>query len=427
MSIEHCGFIVVIKDIKPHPNADRLELCYVFGNQVVVNKDVLKVGDLAFYVPSDMQLGEEFCKENNLLRTDGGYLEKNRHVKAIRLRQEFSDGIILPLKSLSKFTDISTLMSGDRITVLNGVDIVKKYVPPMPVHVPGKTSNMKISNDHKLKQKYKYFAEHADTKQLAYYADTLKRGDEIVITEKLHGTSQRTSNTITTETVKRNVVQRAFDRLFNKEVPTIELYQYVSGTRRCILSDFNGGYYGNDEFRKKHHDKLLDKLHPGEEIFYEVVGYVNETTTIMPSQRNAKIGDKEFVRTFGDVTTFTYGCEPGQSEMYVYRMTATLPDGYVVEYPWDVVKLRCEQMGLETVPELDRFSYTTKEDLDARIDLLAERPSTIDSRHIMEGVCVRRNNSVSFDCLKWKNVSFRILEGLIKEQGVADIEEQESM
>ena len=36
---------------------------------------------------------------------------------------------------------------------------------------------------------------------------------------------------------------------------------------------------------------------------------------------------KSFIKQYGNETTFSYGCEPGQSDMYVYRMTMTNEDG----------------------------------------------------------------------------------------------------
>ena len=34
----------------------------------------------------------------------------------------------------------------------------------------------------------------------------------------------------------------------------------------------------------------------GEEVYYEVVGYVNETIPIMPDADNKKVQDKEFIK-----------------------------------------------------------------------------------------------------------------------------------
>ena len=44
-----------------------------------------------------------------------------RNVTAIRLRGEKSEGLILPIDTLSKYTDINKLKDGDQITVLGFV------------------------------------------------------------------------------------------------------------------------------------------------------------------------------------------------------------------------------------------------------------------------------------------------------------------
>lgn len=72
-------------------------------------------------------------------------------------------------------------------------------------------------------------------------------------------------------------------------------------------------------------------------------------------------------------------------------------------------------MGLKTIPELEWF-FTTQEDLLSKVGLLLDRPSVIDSKHVAEGVVVRRNNIPRFVALKKKCFYFKILEGLIKKQ-----------
>ena len=46
-------------------------------------------------------------------------------------------------------------------------------------------------------------------------------------------------------------------------------YKYVSGTRRVVLQDFNGGFYGDNAFRASYHNLLKGKLKKGETIYYE--------------------------------------------------------------------------------------------------------------------------------------------------------------
>lgn len=43
----------------------------------------------------------------------------------MRLRGEKSEGLVLPVESLSKWTDINKLSLGDQITVLDGTVICK--------------------------------------------------------------------------------------------------------------------------------------------------------------------------------------------------------------------------------------------------------------------------------------------------------------
>ena len=124
------AFIARIKDVKMHSNADRLKVGTVFGNNVIVGLDTQE-NDLICYFPTDGKLGEEYAIENNLLRTKdengnntGGYLDPaKRNITALKLRGERSDGLVMKLESLSKFTKVSELKEGDMITVLNGVVI----------------------------------------------------------------------------------------------------------------------------------------------------------------------------------------------------------------------------------------------------------------------------------------------------------------
>ena len=170
---------------------------------------------------------------------------------------------------------------------------------------------------------------------------------------------------------------------------------------------------------------------PGECVFGEIAGFIAPGQPIMAKGDNKKTKDKNFIKTFGDTTVFSYGCDEkmGNSRYFIYRMTYTTPEGFVFEYPWDLVKLRAEQMGFEVVPELDRFIYTTKEDFLARIEEWMDIPSTIDSSHIIEGVVVRALNAPnSFKVAKNKSFNFRVIEGIIKDVAEQpDIEEAEEL
>ncbi len=478
------AYITRIKNLHAHPNADRLQIGECFGNAVIVSMEY-KDNQLGVYFPSDGQLSVEFAEANNLLRKKdengnniGGYMDPDkRNVTAIKLRGEKSDGLFLPLKSLETFGDITTLNEGDRIDTFNGHLICEKYIPRSNRRSGG------TSNGNKTRKKKvpvaPLFAEHADTEQLAYNLGAFKPGDEIEITLKMHGTSQRTGYLPVFKGYKKTLL----DRILRKEGKAIYDWGYVSGTRRTVLEDFEGGYYGSNEFREVHSKFFEGKLNKGEEIFYEVVGYTHTGTPIMSSCDNKKLNDKEFVKQYGDTTVFSYNCHPEgkinievkdlpctietddgtitsnhvtaeiavpQSDIYVYRMTMTNEDGFTVEYTPDFMRYRCEQMGVKTVPVMWKGAIPyTLDDMDsaipgARIMMkdetnagdwiknVAEQyydgPDPVGKTHIREGVVVRIINRPKFAAYKHKNWFFKALEGIVKvEAEVPDMEEVESI
>jgi len=431
--VAYSAFITRIKNVRKHSNADRLNVGTCFGNDVIVSLET-KEGELGVYFPTDGRLGDKYARANNLIRiknedgtTSGGYLEEGKlHVSSLKLRGEKSDGLFMPLTSLSTFTDIKALREGDIITTLGGILICEKYIP--------KGSAPKIvTSDKKGKKKLKpkslitfpMFEEHIDTAQLAYNQNAFREGDVCSITLKMHGTSARTAYSIkkTLKVIPWPVypvykVLRAFGW---KDVDTS--WDYVSGTRRTTLKNFENGFYGNDSFRKTYHDFFVGKLHKGEEIFYEIVGWVNESTSIMPECANSKTKDKEFIKTWGATTRFTYGCENGQNDIYVYRMNIINEDGDTIEYSPAQIKMRCEQMGVKTVPEFDRFIFTTWEDLNSKVSSYLEGADPIGKTHIKEGVVVRIENRTNFAVYKAKSFNFKVLEGIIKADNVLDMEE----
>ena len=442
------AYITRIKNLHKHPNADRLQIGECFGNVVIVSMEY-ENNQLGVYFPSDGQVSIEFADANNLLRKKdengnniGGYMDPDkRNITAIKLRGEKSDGLFLPLKSLESFGDITTLREGDRIDNFNGYEICCKYIP--------RTNKRRghISDGNKTRKKKMpvapLFSEHADTEQLAYNLGAFKVGDEIEITLKMHGTSQRTGYLPTLQGYKRTF----WDKLLRREGKPIYDWGYVSGTRRTVLENFEGGYYGSNEFREAHSKFFEGKLNKNETVYYEVVGFTHTGAPIMASGDNKKLQDKDFVKQYGQTTVFSYGCSPSgkegigisersvpQSDIYVYRMTMTNEDGFVVEYSPDFMRYRCEQMGVKTVPVLWRGTIPTVNESYAGqwIKDVAEEyydgPDPVGKTHIREGVVVRILNRPKFCAYKHKNWFFKALEGIVKvEAEVPDMEEAESV
>ena len=462
------AYITRIKNLHKHPNADRLQIGECFGNAVIVSMEY-EDNQLGIYFPSDGQLSVAFAEANNLLRKKddagnniGGYMDPDkRNVTAIKLRGEKSDGLFLPLKALESFGDISTLREGDRIDNFNGHEICCKYIPRR------NTRHGHYSDGNKTRKKKvpvaPLFSEHADTEQLAYNLGAFKVGDEIEITLKMHGTSQRTGYLPVFKGYKRTL----WDKITRKEGKPIYDWGYISGTRRTVLEDFEGGYYGSNEFREAHSKFFEGKLNKNETVYYEVVGFTHTGTPIMASGDNKKLNDKDFVKQYGKETVFSYGCSPNpepttlksdgfgtghltwekpQSDIYVYRMTMTNEDGFVIDYTPDFMRYRCEQMGVKCVPVFgkaiiseDRLHLTASDGYDHDyligegtvgdmvmrvVEDYYDGPDPIGKTHIREGVVVRIINRPKFCAYKHKNWFFKALEGIVKvEAEVPDLEE----
>ena len=458
------AYVTRIKILRKHPNATRPQLGECFGNTVCVILEYVD-NQLGIYFPCDGQLSVEFAETNNRLRKKddagnsiGGYMDPNkRNVTAIRLRGEKSDGLFLPLTCLESFGEVSTLKEGDVINTFNGHEICCKYIPRRN-HRQGHVSDGNRTRKKKV-DVAPLFAEHADTEQLAYNLGVFKPGDEIEITLKMHGTSQRTGYLPVFKGYKRTFK----DWLLRRDGKPIYDWGYVSGTRRTVLDNYDGGYYGSNEFREQHSKTFEGKLWKGETVYYEVVGFTHTGAPIMAEGNNEKLG-KDFVKQYGKTTVFSYGCDPEgesfkheyadcwdgvnvrefkpQSDIYVYRMTMTNEDGAVVEYTPDFMRYRCEQMGVKTVPVMwkgiipahtgDAAAIRLGQGAGAWIKEKAEQyydgPDPIGKTHVREGVVVRIVNRPKFCAYKHKNFSFKVLEGIIKDTAASpDMEEAQEI
>lgn len=460
----HCGYITTLNNMRPHPNADKLVLATCFESTVCVAKDKYYEGQLGVYFETDLQLSMEFCEKNGLLavyengvNVSGGYMDPTkRNVRAIKLRGEQSDGLFLPLDCLAYTgVDMSSLTPGVQITVLNGHEICRKFIPVAKapkIVVGGAGKRMKRRAKQPIAP---IFFEHKDTEQLQYHLDDFKCGDLIEITRKLHGTSGRTSHTKVLKGYKRTFL----DWLLRREGTPIYDWGYVSGTRRTILDSYDGGYYGSNKFREQYHKLFEDKLWKGETVYYEIVGFTHDGKSIMGQCSNKKLNDKEFVKQYGETTTFSYGCKPfketeikggngmdtvvtvyPQSRIFVYRMTMTNEDGEVVEYTPDQIRHRCMYMGVDFVPvewsglipenpgSHDDPTITAGEWILKKAEQFYDGPEPLDPTHIREGVVVRIINRPTFTAYKLKNWFFKALEGIVKvEADAPDMEEAEEL
>ena len=162
--------------IEPHENADALELAAVGGYRAVVVKGRFQTGDLAVYVPEGSVVPEYLQERLGVAGRLAGS-QKNR-VTAIRLRGVLSQGLVVPTEADGTLTNDE----GGAVGVREGKDYaaflgVEKYAPSVPTSMAGAV--WAAGQDRTLAY---------DVENVKRWPDVLVDGEEMVVTEKVHGT-----------------------------------------------------------------------------------------------------------------------------------------------------------------------------------------------------------------------------------------------
>jgi len=116
--------VETIKEIKPHSNADALELAMVRGWQVVVVKSEFNTGDRCVYIEIDSVLPDR--PEFEFMRP------RNFRVRTAKFRNELSQGIVFQTEIIP--ADAGSFEIGDDLTEVLGIEL---YAPPIPACLAG--------------------------------------------------------------------------------------------------------------------------------------------------------------------------------------------------------------------------------------------------------------------------------------------------
>lgn len=186
--------VVRIDNVENHPNADRLSLVTIRGYKCISAKledgsPRYNAGDLVVYIPEAAILPDWIMKKmgfwdnvNGCGALSGG--RKNR-VKAIKLRGEFSQGILYPVQSdkvtydlpihyvEKEFQDFVKVEEGQDVSEILGIT---KYEPEVPTQMRGVVGAL-----FGITKKF-------DIESIQNNPNVFTEDDDVVITEKLHGT-----------------------------------------------------------------------------------------------------------------------------------------------------------------------------------------------------------------------------------------------
>jgi RNA ligase (TIGR02306 family) len=326
-----------IEKVLPHENADALELAHIKGWQVVIPKERYAAGDLVTYIPIDSVIPEEHSERWGITK----YLSNGR-VRCARLRGEPSFGVIVDRE--------------DKAWAL-GLDVaehygITKYLPPVKIGAGD------AAPAHGL------FTEYTDVENLRNFPGVLADGEEVAVTEKIHGTN-------------------------------------------CRLGLINGEMMaGSMSVRRVRPERLADSIYwqplaqPGVEALLTELGTGRRQVILYGEVFGSKVQSLNY----------------GQIGSLGFRAFDLLIEGKYVDA--DEFEKLCKQFDVPTVPALYRGPYSL-----AKIVELSQGNTILGADHIREGVVVRPaveriDPKIGRVCLKYIGDQYLFAKGVTDSQDV---------
>lgn len=152
--------VTKLEKISKHPNADSLSISNVLGYPVIFKTGNYIEGEKVVYISIDAVVPLNDSRFSFL---------KDARIRAIKLRGIFSMGLII--KANDEWIEEQDVRNELGIT---------KYEPPEPINLTGENEKDNSNMPH-----------YTDIEGFRKYSNIIKEGEEIVITEKLHGCNAR--------------------------------------------------------------------------------------------------------------------------------------------------------------------------------------------------------------------------------------------
>jgi RNA ligase (TIGR02306 family) len=171
----HAVRIIEIENVKPHENAERLEIVHIGGWSCVVAKGQFEPGSRAVYIEPDYVVPLD-RPEFAFLKKPGS--DKTEHrLKAIRLRGVISFGLLIPVPEPQANRPTGT----DVMEELG----IRRYEPPVKHPAGGLDDGLPED------QWPQVYASKFDVDDLRKHEHLFREGEEVWVTEKIHGGNMR--------------------------------------------------------------------------------------------------------------------------------------------------------------------------------------------------------------------------------------------
>ncbi len=248
--------VVEIDDVIPHTNADRLELAKIKGWYCVIGKGQFKKGDRGIYFPIDSVLPKDL---ELMLFPEGSKIKlRKSRIRTEKIRGAISQGLVIHPSQIGK----DYVKVGQDLTQELGVT---KYEPEEE-SIP---NQMRPTSKRKMNP---HFKEYTDLQNAKNYPDMFKEWENVVVTEKIHGTNFRAGWVPYHpygfwEKLKFNILQW----LAPNRIPK---YEFVYGSRRVQLQkkDYAGFYDENVYAKMVRLYNLEERIPHGYVVYGEIYG-----------------------------------------------------------------------------------------------------------------------------------------------------------
>ncbi len=345
--------VTLIHDVRPHSNADALELATVGGWQMCVKKGAYTSGDPVVYFEQGTTLPREVADRLGVTQ----YMKERTDINGdrvlvihrVRLRGEPSFGLVIaPEPGMEVGQDVADFYGA------------AKFFPPVRT-VAGDSE----TNDPR-------FPAYLEIENMRSYPDVIREGEEVVATEKIHGTNCRVGFVVDGEQV---VPMAGSKGLRRKEPETDEAkrlntywYPHTLPAVAALLADL----------RQTGHEQAV--------LYGEVYGR--------------------------GIQSYTYG-----QNTIAFRAFDLMVDGRFLDH--DAFDALCRRHGVDVVPVVYRGPFSL-----ATIRRLSEGDSLVGGAEPREGLVVRpvvERQDVRIGRVILKYVSDVYLFGKAAEQDTTDL------
>lgn len=411
--------VVELKGLRPHPNADRLQVVTIDFQDVITDL-YAKDGDIYVYFPLESQINEVFLSATNAYRDKqmnfnkevAGFFESNGRVRAVKLRGQKSMGYMVPSRVIEEFSnDHVADCVGQEFDTIGEYRICKKYfVKQRELRGAREGKKPRISRliDGQVRL-------HVDTENFRKSAFEVQPDDMITVTYKTHGTSWWVANILVKK--KLNFFWKLASKIF--PVQTTE-YDYVYGSRKVVKNEYETSdkehFYDSDIWGEIK-DDVKDFIPKGYTLYGEALGYTKSGAEIQKG--------------------YDYGCEQGNRRLQIYRITSTNEDGIVHDLSSLQVKEFCERFGLEYVhvfyhgkakdlfPELDTENHWHENFMKRLEETYNDKDCFMCKNKVPEeGIVIRKETLFEFRSYKLKSFRFYEYETALLDAGESDIESE---